>query len=110
MIGQNFCWAFMRACLVAGVLPPLAAIDPAAAQAPPPPTIKYFAVSDDQALTYPSTLRTLPDEHTTFIPLPRPTFPRRPPGSAGYLVFASSLISGGTGGTVALLTTDLQTF
>ena len=44
----------------------------------------------------------LPDEHTTFLPPAS--------GSAPYLVFGSSKISGGTGGAVVLQTTDLKTF
>lgn len=70
--------------------------------------ITSFSVGPDQTLTYPNTagdpqhLVDLPDEHTTFFP---------PATASGpYLVFAASKIAGGTGGAVALQTTDLQNF
>jgi uncharacterized protein (TIGR03437 family) len=78
------------------------------AAAQQPLQITSFSVGPDQALAYPNNssdppyLVDLPDEHTTFLP----------PASAGapYLVFAASKLSGGTGGAVALETTDLQNF
>ncbi len=74
--------------------------------------IKSFSVSADLTLTYPSNLTNLPDEHTTIIPLSGPNdFPWAPGAATGtYLVFASSGIAGGNGGTVVLETTDLQNF
>jgi hypothetical protein len=111
MIEQHGRETFSQAFLVAVALASLMTLGPATTQAAPPqPTIKYFSVSSDQTLTYPSTLRTLPDEHTTFIPLTRPDFRLRPPGVYSFLIFASSSISGGSGGAVALQTSDLQTF
>jgi hypothetical protein len=70
------------------------------------PTIASFSAGPDQTLTYPSDLSTLPDEHTTIIPLPvvNPALPQR------YLFFASSSISQGNAGAVVLETTDLQNF
>ena len=66
--------------------------------------ITSFSVGKDQALTVPSDLTALPDEHTTFMPLPGAT-----PGT--YLVFAAaSNMSGASFGTVALETSDLTTF
>jgi hypothetical protein len=72
--------------------------------------IASFAVGPDIALTYPNTIgdpnraADLPDEHTTFIPLPGG-------GANSYLVFgASKLVSTPTGGAVVLQTSDLQTF
>jgi hypothetical protein len=64
-------------------------------------TITSFSVSTDQTLTVPSNLVDLSDEHTTVFPLPN---------TSTYLVFGSSKISGGMGGTVVLETTDLQNF
>jgi hypothetical protein len=61
-----------------------------------------ISVGPDQALTYPSNMTVLPDEHTTFMP--------SSPGSAGYLVFAASNVAPGVAGTVVLQTFDLQTF
>ena len=68
-----------------------------------------FSVGPDQTLTYPTTgpsaLTTLPDEHTTFLPMP--TFL----GPTTYLVFAASNVgTGGLAGTVALQTSDLTNF
>ncbi|MGD0947975.1 MAG: hypothetical protein ABSA52_11130 [Candidatus Binatia bacterium] len=60
-----------------------------------------FSVGPDEALTYPSDLTSLPDEHTTFIPPPA--------GSDTYLVFAATF-GATTGAPVVLETTDLQTF
>ncbi len=59
-----------------------------------------FSVGPDQALTYPSSLTTLPDEHTTFIPPAS--------GSDTYLVFGATTPK--TGGGLALETRDLRTF
>jgi hypothetical protein len=59
-----------------------------------------FSVGPDQALTYPSDLTTLPDEHTTFIPPAA--------GSESYLVFAATFP--GTGSPVVLETKDLRSF
>ncbi len=61
-----------------------------------------FSVGVDQTPSIPNTLTNLPDEHTTFIP------PQA--GSSNYLVFGSSSVKGGSGGTVALQTPDLQNF
>ncbi len=79
------------------------------AQPAPQPQIATFSVSTDQALTYPDAapspyLLDLPDEHTTFIPSAS--------GSAPYLVFGASRVSGGTesAGAVVLQTADLTTF
>ena len=71
--------------------------------------ITSFSVGPDQTLTYPTTgpsaLTTLPDEHTTFLPMP--TFL----GPTTYLVFAASNVgTGGLAGTVALQTSDLTNF
>jgi hypothetical protein len=61
-----------------------------------------MSVGPDEALSYPSNLPSLPDEHTTvFAPAT---------GSSAYRFFASSSLSGGNSGTVVLETTDLQTF
>ena len=60
-----------------------------------------FSVGPDETLTYPSNLKALPDEHTTFIP--------PAPGSNTYLVFAAT-VGSLTGAPVVLETTDLQTF
>jgi hypothetical protein len=65
------------------------------------PTIT-MSVGPDEALSYPSNLPSLPDEHTTIFP---PT-----PGASAYRIFASSSLTGGTSGTVVLETTDLQNF
>jgi hypothetical protein len=70
--------------------------------------IKSFSVGPDQTLTYPNTpsppshLVDLADEHTTIFP----------PATAGapYVFFASSKLSGGSGGAVVLQTPDLKTF
>ena len=65
--------------------------------------ITSFSVGTDQSLTVPKDLKWMPDEHTTFMPLPGAT-----PGT--FLVFAASTISGGPAGTVALQTSDLTNF
>jgi len=72
--------------------------------------IVAFAVGPDITLTYsntvgdPNRILDLPDEHTTFIPIPGG-------GTNSYLVFgASKLASTSTGGAVVLQTSDLQTF
>ncbi len=108
---QRFCSRCLGACLFAVALAVAIAPNCARAQAPAHhPTIKYFAVGPDQKLNYPSTLQTLPDEHTTFIPPQgRDGFPPAP-GDDSYLIFAASLISGGTGGTVVLESHDLTNF
>jgi hypothetical protein len=76
--------------------------------------IKSFEVSADETLSYPSNLTNLADEHTTIMPIGDH---RRFPGTAdrdsdsdAYLVFASSAVTGGNGGTVVLETTDLKNF
>jgi hypothetical protein len=93
--------------MVAGALAVLSVVDPALAQAPQagarhPRPIVSFSVGPDQALVYPGDLPALPDEHTTFLPTR--------PDSGTYLVFASSMRTGGPAGTVVLQTSDLKTF
>jgi hypothetical protein len=61
-----------------------------------------FSVGPDEALTYPTDLVNLPDEHTTVLP-PKHHFDP-------YLFFASSSLKGGSGGAVALESFDLKTF
>ena len=61
-----------------------------------------ISVGPDQALTYPSNMTVLPDEHTTFIP--------PADGSSTYLVFAASNVGPGIAGTVVLQTSDLTNF
>lgn len=77
-------------------------------------TIKSFDVSDDQTLVYPSNLTNLPDEHTTIMPIQGhkllPWSADRDSDDDGYLIFASSGVTGGNGGTVVLETTDLTNF
>src|SRR5579862_3820860 len=69
--------------------------------------IKSFSVEiSDDTLTYPTYLVDIPDEHTTVIP----TWAWPYPGADTYLVFASSSITGGSGGAVVLETTDLTHF
>jgi len=70
-----------------------------------PLTVQSFTVGPDETLTYPSTLVNLPDEHTTFMPMPCSSLT-----ACGYLVFGSSSIKGGSGGTVVLETSDLKNF
>jgi hypothetical protein len=65
------------------------------------PTIT-MSVGPDEALSYPSNLPSLPDEHTTIFP--------PAPGSTAYRSFASSSLTGGNSGTVVLQTTDLHNF
>jgi hypothetical protein len=74
--------------------------------------ITSFAVDDfDTALTYPSYLLDIPDEHVTFLPFWTRPFPLRGPDADSYLLFASSKVSpNGTGGAVVLQTTDLIHF
>ncbi len=60
-----------------------------------------MTVGQDEAVDYPKALLDLPDEHTTFLPSPQ---------GSGYLVFASSAIGPGQGGTVVLSTSDLRSF
>jgi len=77
------------------------------------PIIKSISVTTpDDTLSYPSTLVDIPDEHTTFIPLSDLHDFQSGPGPFWnkYLVFASSKIKGGNGGTVVLETTDLRNF
>jgi len=72
------------------------------------PQIASISVGPDQTLTYPvgapasPYLLDFPDEHTTIIPPAS--------SSAPYLLFGASAISTAWGGTVALQSTDLQTF
>jgi len=61
-----------------------------------------FFVGPDETLTYPGNLTDLADEHTTIFP-PTFAFPK-------YLFFASSGVTGATGGAVALETADLRRF
>jgi len=70
-------------------------------------TIRSFEVSDDETLTYPSNLTNIPDEHTTIMPIGHHDGDS---DSGAYLVFASSGVTGGNGGTVVLETTDLRNF
>ncbi|MFZ0821621.1 MAG: hypothetical protein WAM91_16270 [Candidatus Acidiferrales bacterium] len=76
------------------------------------PKIKSFSVGPNETLNYPSTLDNIPDEHTTFIPLSGSYDYTAAPGSnfGTYLVFATSNITGGNGGTVVLETSDLMNF
>jgi hypothetical protein len=71
-------------------------------------------VSDDETLTYPANLTNIPDEHTTIMPIAdhKPSFwaADRDSDSDAYLIFASSGLTGGNGGTVVLETTDLKSF
>jgi hypothetical protein len=74
-------------------------------------TIKSFAVEiPDNTLTYPGYLVDIPDEHTTLMPVWAWPYPFQQPPVESYLVFASSSIKGGSGGAVALQTTDLSNF
>ena len=93
--------AFKLSCLIL-VLSFLATIPTVFAQQTPNLRIKSFSVGPDQAVSYPSSLTGLPDEHTTFMP---------PASSVGpYLLFAASDISGGQYGAVVLQSTDLKNF
>src|SRR5690349_16633732 len=83
--------AYVVASLASAALPAMSAT--------PPITI---SVGADEALTYPSNMPSLPDEHTTVFP---PTV-----GSAAYRFFASTSLTGGNSGTVVLESTDLRTF
>jgi hypothetical protein len=60
-----------------------------------------MSVSADNSTTYPSNLPSFPDETVTFY---------SSPGINGYLLFASSAVTGGKGGAVVLQTQDLQSF
>src|ERR1700690_3260684 len=73
--------------------------------------IKSFAAeTPDNTLTYPSYLVNLPDEHTTLMPIWSWPYPFQGPAVESYLLFGSSSIKGGSGGAVALQTTDLSNF
>jgi len=61
-----------------------------------------MSVGADETLSYPSSMPSLPDEHTTIFP---PVA-----GSGTYLFFAATSLTGGTSGTVVLETSDLLTF
>ena len=61
-----------------------------------------MSVGADEALSYPSNLPSLPDEHTTIF--------QPAPGSNAYLFYASTSLTGGYSGTVPLQTGDLQNF
>ena len=52
-----------------------------------------LSVGPDEALTYPSNMPSLPDEHITIFPPGA--------GSSTYLFFAASSLRGGNSGTVA---------
>ncbi len=94
--------------VLAGALALLDHPSPVRAQQPTQLQIASISVSADQKLTYPvgapnsPYLLDFPDEHTTIIP---PTS-----SSAPYLFLGASAISTAWGGTVALQSTDLQTF
>jgi hypothetical protein len=103
IISRRNCSGSLSTLMGGAALSISALVQPAAAD-----VITSFSVGSDQALTYPlPDLAALPDEHTTFLPLP---VPGPSPGSITYLVFAASNISGGPFGTVALQTSDLKTF
>jgi len=76
------------------------------------PKINSFSVGPDEALNYPGTLLSFPDEHTTFMPLGAPSGFSQVPDADDhtYLVFGSSSIQGGIGGTIVLQTKDLKNF
>jgi hypothetical protein len=61
-----------------------------------------FSVGPDEALSYPTDLVNLPDEHTTILP-PKHRFDP-------YLFFSSSSLKGESGGAIALESFDLKTF
>ena len=61
-----------------------------------------MSVGPIEAVTYPSDMQSLPDEHTTIFPPAA--------GSTVYRLFAASSLTGGYSGTVALETSDLKTF
>jgi hypothetical protein len=67
--------------------------------ATPPITI---TVGVDETLTYPTNMPSLPDEHMTIFP--------PAPGSSVYILYAATKLTGGNSGTVALESTDLETF
>jgi len=70
-------------------------------------TIRSFSVGSDQALTYPTDLFALPDEHVTFIPPQRDAYSYY---SNKYVVFAAAGRVATNGGAVVLETSDLRTF
>ena len=77
-----------------------------AARADAAATIASLTVGADETVSYPNTiLVNLPDEHTTFMPLPCDEIAR-----CGWLVFGSSSLAGASGGTVVLQTHDLKNF
>lgn len=97
------------ACALVGILGALALPGPAPAQTDSGLQIRYIVVGSDETLTYPNDpsdpdrLTTLPDEHTSFLPLGAK--------EKTYLVFSSSKqASEGIGGALVLKTSDLQTF
>jgi len=64
--------------------------------------IVSMSVGPDETLTYPSNMPSLPDEHSTIFPPAA--------GSSVYHIYAATKLTGGNSGTVALESTDLQTF
>ncbi len=80
------------------------------ADADRPIKIKSFSVGPDEALIYPGNLKSLPDEHTTIIPLSHRDDPLTPGGHYLFFVSAKIDVPGGTGGAVVLETGDLQNF
>jgi hypothetical protein len=61
-----------------------------------------MSVGPIEALTFPSNMASLPDEHTTIFPPAA--------GSTAYRFFAASSLTGGYSGTVVLETSDLKAF
>jgi hypothetical protein len=73
--------------------------------------IKSFSVEQvDETLTYPSYLVDIPDEHTTLLPQWSWANPWPEHGPVNYLLFASSAVTGASGGAVVLETPDLKNF
>jgi hypothetical protein len=90
---------------LSGVIAALAFAGRAAAEAPAV-GIASFTVGADEKVVYPNTtFVNLPDEHTTFMPLPCDQLAR-----CGWLVFGASLVQGGTGGAVVMVTHNLRHF
>jgi hypothetical protein len=101
-MNQKIGWILLLAFTCAANLAPAASPGVEGSKDKRSPTIT-ISVGPDQDLNYPSSLITLPDEHTTFIPPDH--------GSNKYLVFAASTVNEGTtAGTVALETSDLVNF